>query len=53
MASSPRTAYWASRTFWFMLLILRLRTEFVVDMVRAVPGDEASEKGRLGSIAGR
>ena len=34
VASSPRTAYWASRTWELILLMLRLRRELEVDMVR-------------------
>lgn len=33
-ASSPRTAYWAERTCWFMLLTLRLRRGVEEDIVR-------------------
>ena len=34
VASSPRTAYWASRTCGLMLSMLRLRRQVEVDMVR-------------------
>ena len=47
MASSPRTAYCASRTFWFILLRLRLRREFVVDMARVVRRAAVSGRGQL------
>ena len=35
MASSPRTAYWASLTCGLMLSMFRLRREAVEDIVRA------------------